>query len=372
MHAPLAANFTTEWRSFAALTPLAGEWRDLAARAVEPNIFYEPDFALPAAPVFGRDAGAIVVRSMTGRLVGLFPMRQPRFGSICGYVHPYAPLGTPLVDRDDPDAVIGAWLNYLATQSRVVMLPLLPDKGRIADAISRTCAARGLETAPFASHRRAILRPGIERSNYDDGSKSKSRKETDRRRRRLAEMGALSHRTVRDADGMRGVVADFLKIEASGWKGRAGTAARGNAALSRFLQEAILSLARDGKAYGEMLALDGKTIAVTIMFRSGRNAWAWKIAYDEDYARFSPGIQVALDATRTLLADSDIVSTDSCTPPDLPMIDHLWHERLAISDRLIGLHPGRAMTFGLYRVAESIRRAARAVAKSALRQLRPR
>src|SRR4051812_44173472 len=42
-----------EWRPLAALAEVRGEWRDLAGRALEPNVFYDPAFALPAARVFG-------------------------------------------------------------------------------------------------------------------------------------------------------------------------------------------------------------------------------------------------------------------------------------------------------------------------------
>ncbi len=48
-----ADSFTIEWRDLAELEPIADEWRDLARRALEANVFYEPDFALPAATVFG-------------------------------------------------------------------------------------------------------------------------------------------------------------------------------------------------------------------------------------------------------------------------------------------------------------------------------
>jgi hypothetical protein len=53
MHAPLSPAFRSEWCSVAALGPIAAEWRALAARALEPNVFYEPAFTLAAAPVFG-------------------------------------------------------------------------------------------------------------------------------------------------------------------------------------------------------------------------------------------------------------------------------------------------------------------------------
>ena len=78
MHAPLSTAYRAEWRGLADLAPLADEIRALAARAVEPNVFYEPAFMLAAAPVFGAGAGAMLVRSATGRLTGLFPARIER------------------------------------------------------------------------------------------------------------------------------------------------------------------------------------------------------------------------------------------------------------------------------------------------------
>src|SRR5215470_17345651 len=60
-----ANSLAVEWRSFAELEPVVDEWRELAAHALEPNVFYEPAFARHAAPVFGRDAGAVLVWSGT-------------------------------------------------------------------------------------------------------------------------------------------------------------------------------------------------------------------------------------------------------------------------------------------------------------------
>ena len=39
-------SFAVEWRWLADLLPIADDWRDLAARAIESNIFYDPGFAL--------------------------------------------------------------------------------------------------------------------------------------------------------------------------------------------------------------------------------------------------------------------------------------------------------------------------------------
>jgi hypothetical protein len=123
MHAPLRPSFQAEWCGLAALKPIAAEWRVLAARAIEPNVFYAPAFALAAAPVFGAGAGAVLVRTAGGRRAGLFPARMPRWRAglhsmLVGWTHPFGPLGTPLVDHDEPEAVIATWLGLSAAIRR--------------------------------------------------------------------------------------------------------------------------------------------------------------------------------------------------------------------------------------------------------------
>ena len=119
------SSFAAEWRPLSELGGIEDEWRDLAAHALEPNVFYEPAFALAAAPVFGRDAGAVLVWSGTEprKLLGFFPARVNarrygvKFPVLIGWTHPYAPLGTPLVERDAAEPVIAAWLAHLAARS---------------------------------------------------------------------------------------------------------------------------------------------------------------------------------------------------------------------------------------------------------------
>ena len=79
VHADLACapSLAAEWKTLAALDADDIEaWRDLAARALEPNVFLEPSFALAAAKFLPRerDAGAILVRGGE-RLLGLVPGR---------------------------------------------------------------------------------------------------------------------------------------------------------------------------------------------------------------------------------------------------------------------------------------------------------
>ena len=136
-------------------------------------------------------------------------------------------------------------------------------------------------------------------------------------------------------------IGDFLALEARGWKGRAGTAAAGSEAIRCFIEEAVTGLAAEDKARIDRLRIAGKAIAAIVTLRSGDTAWTWKIAYDEDFARYSPGVQIMLEVTEALLTDATMARANSCADPDHPMIDHLWRERLALADRLIAVRPLR-------------------------------
>jgi CelD/BcsL family acetyltransferase involved in cellulose biosynthesis len=380
MHAPLSTAYRAEWCGLADLAPLADEIRTLAARAVEPNVFYEPAFMLAAAPVFGPGAGAVLVRSATGRLTGLFPARieRPQGGLVpmlCGFTHPFAPLGVPLIDRDDAEAVVGAWLDRLAgdrAMPALLLMPFIPEQGAFARVLDTVLSQAGRASAAFGQHTRALLDPGAERDSYLERAVSAGRrKEMRRQRRRLEEFGPVTFDTVTSADGIAAALQDFLVLEASGWKGVAGTAIVDEPAVKTFVQTAVSSLAAEGHARIDRMLLDGKPIAATVTLQSGDTAWCWKIGYNEGMARFSPGVQLVCELTEKLAADQRVARTDSCATADHPMINHIWRERLSLSDRLIALKSS-AIPFPLASGMESLRRYGIATAKDLRDRIRRR
>ena len=377
MHGTIESVFRVEWRPLAELAAIAADWRALAARALEPNVFYEPSFALAAAPVFGRDAGAGLVWSAGAapRLVGFFPARleRRRYGIVLpvllGWTNPYAPLGTPLVNRDAATAVIAAWFDHLAGHPElpnIVLLPYLPQQGALAQALDQAVAARGGKQASLARQQRALLAPKDQRVGYlDRAIGRKKRKELRRQRKRLAEGGVVMRGTAGAPATVANALDDFLALEAGGWKGRAGTAARANRDLRNFFETALAQLAGEGKARIDRLFIDARAIAAIIVLRSGASVWCWKIAYDESFARVSPGVQLLADVTQALLDDPAIARADSCASENHPMIDHVWRERLPLASRLISVTPGPSFRFTLACTLEGFRLAAIGAAKAA-------
>ena len=373
MHGTIESLFRVEWRPLAELAPIAEQWRALAAEALEPNVFYEPAFAFAAAPVFGPDVGAVLVwsRSAPPKLVGFFPgqVEHGRWGLplpvLVGWTHAYAPLGTPLVDREAAAAVIAAWLDHIATDPQLPNLVLLPylTEGPVAEVIAMAVARRKGRSAAFGHHQRALLAPGEERADYLGRSMArKKRKELRRQKRRLMDDGLVVRAGTDEPHDIDGALGDFFTLEAAGWKGRAGTAARGDARVRDFLKNAVGALAREGKVRIDRLLVDTDPIAVMVTLRSGAGVWGWKIAYDEKFSRASPGVQLLLDVTQALLEDVSVARADSCATADHPMIDHIWRERLSLSDQLISLRAGPAFVCACS--LEACRRALVAAAKA--------
>ena len=138
------------------------------------------------------------------------------------------------------------------------------------------------------------------------------------------------------------------------------------------METAVTQLAGDGKARIARLQVGDDPIAAIMTLTSGATAWCWKIAYDERFARFSPGVQLLLEVTQALLDDPDIARADSCATPDHPMIDHVWRERLGLADRLLRVGGDHSLGFAAACRLEGLRRTAIAGLKTLRERLRRR
>ena len=100
-------------------------WQALAARALEPAPFAEPEMLLPALQHLseGRQAALLLVWQQAGRarlLRGLFPVVMPRLPIAPGEVRLWRPPGFPLapalLDRDQPGPVLEAVFAFCAAR----------------------------------------------------------------------------------------------------------------------------------------------------------------------------------------------------------------------------------------------------------------
>ncbi len=284
-----------EWKALTRLDAADCERiHDLSSRALQPNVFYEPEYLLAARRLSLAEGAGILLVGAEGRLIGALA------GRIEGLVHsrpvptfvawelPYAPLSVPLVDREAADAAVDAFMKELPRlpgNPRVALFRLMDRDGPFARVLADRLYSRMKRPYALDPHRRAALIPA--EADPLKGVSQKRLKELRRQRARLSEHGALVRETVTD-EGIETAIEAYLKLEASGWKGRIGAAASVSGA-EFFLAEAVLGLAHEGKARVDFMKLDGRPVAATILLFSGDRAWFWKTAYDENHAALFAG-----------------------------------------------------------------------------------
>ncbi|TCT10709.1 CelD/BcsL family acetyltransferase involved in cellulose biosynthesis [Tepidamorphus gemmatus] len=330
-------------------------WKELAARAAEPNIFYDPGFALAAIAGLGpiEHVRAVLVwrsappveRPCRRKLIGIFPYVERRRWGLSlvaaeAYIHPFAMSSAPLVDPGFAEEAWGVLYDWLEAGGRCTpdawLFRHLPQDGPAADAMRSAARQRGIALRELEPRDRAVLdTTGLPPAWLDETLSAKARKEYRRLRRRLGERGRLERTTAHLAQDIGPTIEAFLALEASGWKGRAGTAAAQSPQIAAMFRRAAAALAGHGQIRVDMLRLDGHPIAATITLVSGADRWLWKIAYDEGFAAYSPGVLLTLDLTEEALAEAQPLRWDSCAMPGHPMIDRIWRQRRAYADVLI-------------------------------------
>jgi hypothetical protein len=63
---------------------------------------------------------------------------------------------------------------------------------------------------------------------------------------------------------------------------------------------------------------------------SSNGGFAFRIAFDEAYAKFSPGVQLEFENIRRVCGDPRIAWFDSCAAPRHLMANRIWSERRMI------------------------------------------
>jgi CelD/BcsL family acetyltransferase involved in cellulose biosynthesis len=341
---------------FVRLTAVAaGQWRALAERAVEPNGYYLPDWALTVnASARGR-AGvsalsafgdASTAQDDAARLIGLMPVvsmwrayKIPLPALVSA--DPYGTLCTPLLDRDFAgDAVTGLMRTARDAGAHALILRDVSLDGAAMKAVGEVLRQGSMRPRLLQSHVRACLdATGNAEDLLQAALGSKKLKELRRQRNRLAEHGAVSFEVARKPDEVAAALETFLALEASGWKAQRGTALLQHEGDAVFVRRAAVTLAETGQCEIVGLRAGPTPVAAAIVLRHRDRAFYFKLGVDERFAKMSPGVQLTLDLTRHLCADPAIALVDSTASADHPMINPIWRGRLAIGDVLIPLRP---------------------------------
>jgi CelD/BcsL family acetyltransferase involved in cellulose biosynthesis len=363
----------------------SSQWRQLCERAIEPNGYYLPAWELAVdAFASGRTgASALSARSDAapdgaGRLIGLMPVismlrayKIPLPALVSA--HPYGTLCTPPLDRDRAHDAATALLGAARDAgAHALILRDVALDGSTMKILGEVLRRDGLRPRVLQSQLRASLDATRDADELlRDALGPKKLKELRRQRHRLAEHGAVRFEVARTRDDVASALEIFMRLEASGWKGKRGTALIQDDGDAAFVRRAAPALAETGQC--EIVTLHAGTtpVAAGLVLRHQDRAFFFKLGIDEDFAKASPGVQLTLDLTKHLCADPGIASADSTAGADHPMINPIWRGRFAIGDVLVPLRKNDPVV-PLIHAAMMLRHGLRELARRAVRLIRDR
>jgi CelD/BcsL family acetyltransferase involved in cellulose biosynthesis len=340
--APSRALTITVERTVDALAAHTAAWEELAANAADPNPFYEPYALLASLRLLpdAKDVEVVLVWAANplpkqpAFLVGLFPLvRRTRYKglplvTLSTWKHLYQYLGTPLVRHDRAAEVLDAFFAWArdAAGGALVEWRTIRSDGAFRHALTDALARNGLTSFVESAHTRAMFRPAESTEAYlDRAMGGKKKKELRRQERRLGEQGVLAYVDATDTDGW---IDEFLMLEARGWKN--DTSMQGDPIAGDLFRAYCKGAHERGRWMAMALRLDGRAIAMKVNLRMGDGALAFKIAYDESLAKFSPGVLLELEHVRRLHEPGAPAWVDSGAAAEHPMINHLWRDRAGI------------------------------------------
>jgi CelD/BcsL family acetyltransferase involved in cellulose biosynthesis len=322
-------------------------WDELAACAIEPNPFYESWMLLPGIEAFGGDLSLLFVFAYTQGpggapvLCGFFPLERlasyknlpMRHLQLWRHRHCY--LGTPLLRRGHARGCLEAFLGWLAGSRHASMMQWdhIANDGPFYGALQAVLADTGRRKFVSRTISRAVLRPRLDAESYlRESLPGSSRKEFRRLERRLSEAGGpAAYSTLEAGAEADPWIAAFLALEARGWKGRRGSAMDCSEAGRRFFQAIAAGAAQRRRLMMLALAVGGRTVAMKCNFLAHDGAFAFKIAYDEAYARFSPGTLLELENIREFHRRAELRWMDSCAASEHFMANRLWLDRRSLA-----------------------------------------
>jgi hypothetical protein len=339
--------FTSDLTELEQLEPA---WQRLVATALEPNIFHEPALLLPAlrqlvtteqVEVLLIEAPKRVFPAGPRVLCGLIPIVRRRTMSGLPlktwevWRHPYNFLGTPLLRRDCAREVLD-YLFQIAGQgphgARAIHFPTIPGEGPFArlfidsnDAAERAVFVKDLQT-------RAMFERDTDDESFLKNRLSKNKRNYIQRiERRLAETGELKVSWFSAGDDIDAWGEEFLRLEATGWKGEAGSALASNTQHAAFFRELLQRSAATETLLLGKLQLDDQPIAMICNFLATDHeehacGYSFKIGHDVVFDDYSPGVLMELALIREL-HHRGIEWMDSCASSEHTMINPLWPSR---------------------------------------------
>jgi CelD/BcsL family acetyltransferase involved in cellulose biosynthesis len=324
-----------------------GRWRRLAASAIEPNPFFEPEYVLAqvrALDLLGDVELAVVAAD--DEWIACMPVRRlgrwhripiSSVSTWRGSAALPSLVGTPLVSS--PEGARELLDGLVASEgSAFVALEWLVADGPVYRAISDGIAQSGVRRIEFERFERAFLTRRPEDDYFERSMKGKHRGVMRRRWKKLDQQLGGEPQVV-DATSDPAAVEQLIEIEGASKLAAGGMVLKSDLAYERFFCEMCAGFAAAGRLQMHALRFGDTTLAIRCNLLAGAGIFYFKVAYDETYAQFSPGIRLEVESFHLFHACPQSEWIDACSDPNNETMNRLLPERRTLLT-LVLVKPG--------------------------------
>jgi CelD/BcsL family acetyltransferase involved in cellulose biosynthesis len=148
---------------------------------------------------------------------------------------------------------------------------------------------------------------------------------------------------------------DYIRAEASGWKGRKAVALAFQDKSREFFSRVMREGARRSRVLiVQIKAGDSFVASSAVLLSRGGGAFFYKTAYDEQFARFSPGQLLDMQLIRKIHERADIAWVDSCVAPSF--LHYLrWVDEKTLANITIAMNLRGNLAFRAENAAQALR-----------------
>jgi hypothetical protein len=154
---------------------------------------------------------------------------------------------------------------------------------------------------------------------YQAGLKHNFRRNLTKARNKISKLPDLKTVFLSGEDADPDEIDTLMKVEAAGWKGRAGTAIISSNTTQAFYSDLARRLAKLGWLEWHILYTDDRPIAMHLAMKIDRTLVINKIGFDEEFSRCAPGNILFEQTVRRAFESDDTDEIDCIT-------DMSWHD----------------------------------------------
>jgi CelD/BcsL family acetyltransferase involved in cellulose biosynthesis len=275
----------------------AKEWPETISEFQSPTYTFE--WYSACASAFHNQATRCIITVSNTRLKAIAPLCLIRkkgiaWHEIMGVSKLNEPGGIIYTDK----ASLTQLCQSIIRQGRPVELGRLPADDLSIKVFKRLTTKRGLTfKVPNTGS------PFIEiESKWDDyfmQLSSRRRQDFRRASRHLADQGEVSVEFYHpDQTDLHPLLEKVFSVEQANWKGRNNGAINCRPDLKQFFTTYCEHLSQSGNLVISALLINGEMIAVQLLVQHSNRWWVLKIGYDENWAKYSPGMQLMFETLK--------------------------------------------------------------------------